>query len=184
MQDNFNTPLVSVLMTAYNREKYIAEAIESVLKSTYANFELIIVDDCSKDNTVAIAKSYVSKDQRIRLFVNDKNIDQFPNRNKAAAYAKGDIIMWLDSDDTIKADGIEYIVQQFNRFPNAQFALLYLKKDVTTPTCLSPAESIRKHFFDSNHLLVGPGGTAIRTDLFKKSGGYPTRIWRCRRLLF
>ena len=51
-------PLVSILMTAYNREKYIAEAIESVLASTYKNFELIIVDDCSKDGTVAIAKTY------------------------------------------------------------------------------------------------------------------------------
>ena len=51
-------PLVSVLMTAYNREKYIAEAIESVLASTCKNFELIIVDDCSADNTVAIARGY------------------------------------------------------------------------------------------------------------------------------
>ena len=59
-------PLVSVLMTAYNREKYIAEAIESVLASTYKNFELIIVDDCSKDKTVEIARRYAKKDQRIK----------------------------------------------------------------------------------------------------------------------
>lgn len=65
-------PLLSVLMTAFNREKYIAEAIESVLASTYTNFELIIVDDCSKDNTVNIAKSYEQKDQRVKVYINEK----------------------------------------------------------------------------------------------------------------
>ena len=66
-----DSPLVSVLMTAYNREKYIAEAIESVLASTYTNFELIIVDDCSTDKTVEIAKSYEVKDNRIKVYIND-----------------------------------------------------------------------------------------------------------------
>ena len=167
-------PLVSVLMTAYNRQKYIAEAIESVLKSTYSNFELIIVDDCSTENTVAIAEKFAIKDSRIQLYVNEKNLDQFPNRNKAAGYAKGDLIMCVDSDDTIKPDGIEYVVDQFNNFPNAQFALIYGQRDVEVPTCFSPEESIRKHFYKSNHLLVGPGGTAIKTKFFKKIGGFPT----------
>jgi glycosyltransferase involved in cell wall biosynthesis len=59
--DGNNSPLVSVLMTAYNREKYIAEAIESVLASTFTNFELIIVDDCSADQTVSIARAIRNK---------------------------------------------------------------------------------------------------------------------------
>ena len=63
-------PLVSVLMTAYNREKYISEAIESVLSSTFKNFELIIVDDGSVDNTVKIARGYELKDSRIKVFTN------------------------------------------------------------------------------------------------------------------
>ena len=54
-------------MTAYNREKYIGEAIESVLASTYPNFELVIVDDASADRTVEIARSYASRDQRVKL---------------------------------------------------------------------------------------------------------------------
>ena len=64
-------PIVSVLMTAYNRENYIGEAIESVLASTLQDFELIIVDDCSKDKTVDIAKSYEAKDSRIKIYIND-----------------------------------------------------------------------------------------------------------------
>lgn len=60
------TPMVSVLMTAYNREKYISEAIESVLESSYNDFELVIVDDCSSDKTVEIAKQFEAKDNRVR----------------------------------------------------------------------------------------------------------------------
>ena len=69
---NEKIPLVSVLMTSFNREKYIGEAIESVLASTYTNFELIITDDRSTDNTVTIAKTFGSKDQRVKLFINER----------------------------------------------------------------------------------------------------------------
>ena len=78
------TPLVSVLMTAYNREKYIAEAIESVLASTFQDFELIIVDDCSRDHTVEIVRRYTS-DPRLQVHVNEKNLGDYPNRNRAAS---------------------------------------------------------------------------------------------------
>ena len=85
----YEQPDGSVLMTAYNRELYIAEAIESVLASTYQDFELIIVDDGSKDKTVAIAKKYESKDSRVKVFVNEQNLGDYPNRNKAASFASG-----------------------------------------------------------------------------------------------
>ncbi len=75
--------LISILMTAYNREHYITEAIESVLASTYQNWELIIVDDGSKDDTVSIAKSYAAEDARIKVHVNEKNLGDYPNRNRA-----------------------------------------------------------------------------------------------------
>src|SRR5258705_9727856 len=94
-------PFVSVLMTAYNREKYIGEAIKSVLASGYTNFELIIVDDCSGDNTVTIAKTFEQRDARIKVYVNEKNLGDYPNRNKAAGYENGEFIMYLDSDDPI-----------------------------------------------------------------------------------
>src|SRR6476646_10196463 len=96
--------LVSVLMTAYNREKYIAEAVESVLASTYTNFELIVVDDGSTDNTVTIAKSFEARDYRIKLYINEKNLGDYPNRNKAAGYASGEYIVFVDSDDWMLKD--------------------------------------------------------------------------------
>lgn len=167
--------MVSVLMTAYNREKYIGEAIESVLASTYSNFELIIVDDCSSDRTVDIARKYENIDPRIKIYVNEKNLDQFPNRNKAASYAKGEFLMCVDSDDTIQPDAIRYIIQQFIKYPAARFSLIYGLNDIDQPVCLSPYECVRKHFFRSSHLHVGPGGTIVKTDYFKLIGGFPIK---------
>jgi glycosyltransferase involved in cell wall biosynthesis len=171
---DINNPLVSVLMTAYNREKYIAEAIESVLASTYKNFELIIVDDYSKDKTVEIARGFENKDTRIKLFVNDQNLGQFENRNRAAGYACGELQMWADSDDTLKPDAIEYIVEQFEKYPSAKFSLIYGHDDIKSATCLSSEEIVRRHFYGNVTLHVGPGGTVIRRDFFKWIGGYPT----------
>ena len=91
-----NAPLVSVLLTAFNREKYIAEAIESVLSSTFNNYELIIVDDASTDKTVEIIKGYAAKDSRIRFYVNETNLGDYPNRNKIATYATGKYIKYID----------------------------------------------------------------------------------------
>src|SRR5690348_3619706 len=80
MNETSTSPIVSVLMTAYNREKYISQAIESVLRSSLTNFELIIVDDVSKDRTVEIARNYAAKDNRVLVFVNEKNLGDYGNR--------------------------------------------------------------------------------------------------------
>jgi len=92
---------VSILTTVYNREKHLAACINSVLACSYQDWELIIVDDVSTDASVAIAKSYEQKDARIKVYVNDKNLGDYPNRNKAASYAKGKYIKYLDADDII-----------------------------------------------------------------------------------
>jgi glycosyltransferase involved in cell wall biosynthesis len=91
--------LVSVIMPNYNCEKYIDETIQSVLAQTYTNWELLIVDDCSKDNSVEIIKSYQAKDDRIKLLINEKNSGAAASRNWALRDAKGKWIAFLDSDD-------------------------------------------------------------------------------------
>ena len=101
-------PLVSVLMTAYNREKYIAEAIESVLASTYTNFELIIIDDGSVDNTVQIIESFVAlHSQNIKFFKNESNLGLVGNWNKCIDLATGDWIKFVFQDDYITFDCLE-----------------------------------------------------------------------------
>ena len=90
--------LVSIIMPSYNTAKYIGESIESVQRQTYQNWELIIVDDCSTDNTDEVVKSYLS-DERINYFKNEKNSGAAVSRNRALREAKGKWIAFLDSDD-------------------------------------------------------------------------------------
>ncbi len=92
-------PLVSIIMPAYNRADYIAQAIESVLAQTYTNWELIIIDDASTDQTAEIIRSYVIKDSRIRLLQNDANRGISFTRNRGIAESNGTHIAMLDSDD-------------------------------------------------------------------------------------
>ena len=89
--------LVSIIMPSYNTAKYIKDSIESVLSQTYTNWELIIVDDCSTDNTDEVVGKF--SDGRIRYFKNEKNSGAAVSRNKALREAKGRWIAFLDSDD-------------------------------------------------------------------------------------
>lgn len=169
-----NKPLVSILMTSYNREKYIAEAIESVLASTYNNFELIIVDDCSTDHTVAIARSYKELDSRIQLFQNEKNLGDYPNRNKAASYASGKYIKYLDSDDLIYPHGLEVFVTAMETHPHAALGLIS-KNPLPLqpfPILLTPAAAYQKHFFETGILGYGPSGSIIVREVFEKLNGF------------
>ena len=93
-------PTVSVLLTAFNRERFIGPAIESVLAQTFADFELLVVDDCSTDGTVQVARGYLS-DPRVRLVQNERNLGDYPNRNHAATFAVGEYIKYHDSDDVM-----------------------------------------------------------------------------------
>jgi glycosyltransferase involved in cell wall biosynthesis len=92
-------PKVSVLMAAYNTEKYIKDSIESILDQTFKDFELIILDDASKDSTWKIIKDYESKDSRVRVFQNEKNLTISPTRNKLIGLSTADYIAWQDADD-------------------------------------------------------------------------------------
>ena len=92
-------PLISVIMAVYNSEKYLTEAIESVLNQTFSNFEFIIVNDGSKDGSEDIIKKYLKKDSRIIYLKNNKNLGQSITRNKAIKKATGKYIAIVDSDD-------------------------------------------------------------------------------------
>jgi len=100
-------PLISVIMPAYNAEKYIAKSIESVLEQTYVNFELIIVNDASTDNTDAIIDKYCKKDSRITKYLNSKNSGVAYTRNFGIEKANGEWITFLDSDDLWREDKLQ-----------------------------------------------------------------------------
>ena len=100
-------PLVSIITPLYNSEKYIAETIESVLAQTYSNWEMIIVDDCSKDNSTKIVEEYQKKDRRIKLYRNEINKGVSYTRNRAIDLSQGKYIAFLDSDDLWKKEKLE-----------------------------------------------------------------------------
>lgn len=92
-------PLVSVITPAYNAERFIRETIESVRAQTYENWEMIIVDDVSTDNTVAIIQQYEQLDKRIKLVLLTENSGSAITRNAAMDHASGRYLAFLDSDD-------------------------------------------------------------------------------------
>jgi glycosyltransferase involved in cell wall biosynthesis len=92
-------PLISIITPSYNSAPYIKETIESVLQQTYPNWEMIIVDDCSTDDSKEIVKRYIQEDKRIKLISNQENIGVAQSRNRAIEEANGDYIALLDSDD-------------------------------------------------------------------------------------
>ncbi|MCD8503278.1 MAG: glycosyltransferase [Bacillaceae bacterium] len=98
-KNNENQSLVSIITPAFNSARFIAEAIESVIAQTYSNWEMIIVDDCSTDQTVETVKKYVEKDSRIKLVQLANNSGPAVARNTAMKQAKGQYLAFLDSDD-------------------------------------------------------------------------------------
>lgn len=98
---------VSIIMPNYNCEKFISESITSVLNQTYEDWELLIVDDCSTDNSAEIIKSFCDGDDRIKLFVNEQNQGAASSRNWALREATGKWIAFLDSDDIWLAEKLQ-----------------------------------------------------------------------------
>ena len=97
-----NLPLVSVIMSVYNGEKYLVQAIYSILNQTYQNFEFIIIEDCSTDNSLDILEEYAKKDSRIKIIKKEKNIGIkgfIENLNLGISIAKGKYIARMDQDD-------------------------------------------------------------------------------------
>jgi glycosyltransferase involved in cell wall biosynthesis len=170
---NTNQPLVSVLMTVYNRELYIAEAIDSVINSTYQNWELIIVDDRSTDTSLDIAKQYEARDKRISVYLNEENLGDYPNRNKAASYAKGIFINYVDADDAIYPFGLEQMVYYMQKNPNAAIGICrHNDPTVMYPVVYDKEAAIKEHFLTKSFLTNAPGSVVIRKSCFDAIGGF------------
>jgi glycosyltransferase involved in cell wall biosynthesis len=161
-------------MTAYNREKYIAEAIESVLNSSYHHFELIIVDDGSTDKTIAIAKNYAREDSRVFVYENAINLGDYPNRNKAASYAKGKYLKYVDADDYIYSTGLEVLVQMMEKFPGAGWGLCSLEQYIKKPFPfeLNPREAYEYNYLGPGLFHKAPLSSIIKREVFESEGGF------------
>lgn len=167
-------PSVSILMTAYNREKYIAAAMESVLVSDFTDFELLVVDDCSTDNTLSIAREYEQKDKRIRVYKNEENLGDYNNRNKAASYANGKYLKYVDSDDLIYPHGLGVMVRAMEQFSDAAIGIISgnNQDERPFPYQLQPKEAYQLNFYTTGIFNTGPTGLIFRTSSFREVGGF------------
>jgi glycosyltransferase involved in cell wall biosynthesis len=170
--------LVSVIMPAYNVEKYINEAIESLLIQTYNNLEIIIVDDCSDDKTVNIIKKFASKDKRIRLYKNKKNRKITYSLNKGLKYATGNFIARMDADDIASSNRIEQQMDFLEK--NKHIGLVgtqQLNIDSDGSVLGKSKKVINRDLLKKTLLLASPiphPTWLVRKSVFEKVGGYHT----------
>ena len=123
------SPLFSVLIANYNNGKYLQEAIDSVLAQTYTNWEVVIVDDKSTDNSFEIYNKY-DGDKRFRIYFNEKNQGCGFTKRRCAELAEGDICGFLDPDDTLMPNALETMIKA--HIDNSNLSLIYSRYNIIT----------------------------------------------------
>lgn len=170
-------PIVSVLVTIYNRERWLEACLDSILASTWQDFEVVVVDDGSQDGSAEIAERYAAMDGRIRFLRNEANLGDYPNRMRAAELARGKYLKYVDSDDLIYPHSLAIMVEAMEAHPEAALGLSHSlpEEEEPYPWCLSPEAAWRKQFLGRGCLSCGPTGAIIRREAFVESGGF--RDW-------
>ena len=110
-------PLVSIILPCYNAERFLSEALASVLAQTYAQLEVVAVDDGSDDGTAEVLRQAAIRDNRLRVLVNERNLGIIRTLNRAVAETKGEFIARMDADDTVGPDRIERQVEVLRTRP-------------------------------------------------------------------
>lgn len=171
------SPLFTVATITYNSSKWVRQSIESVLASSYENFEYIISDDCSSDDTWEIIQQY--KDPRIRAWQNEKNLGEYPNRNKVLQAARGKYIIYIDGDDILYKLTLGNLAAYVAYFPEA--GMVWGVEDVYFPNVVfpylfTPEEVIR--FMYTIKCTIGYTGlaeTLFKVEALRKHGGFSTK---------
>jgi glycosyltransferase involved in cell wall biosynthesis len=121
--------LVSILIPNYNKAKYIGETLDSILAQTYTNWECIVVDDHSTDNSWEILENYASKDARFKIYKRPNHLPKGGNvcRNYAFELSKGEFIQWFDSDDLLDSNNLNYKQKELTSDAALDFVICNLK---------------------------------------------------------
>jgi len=173
-------PLISILVAAYNAEKYIAEALDSCLAQTYSPIEIIVVNDSSKDNTEKIALEYATKDNRIKVFTHP-NMGAALTRNRGIELAKGEWIAILDGDDVLFPHTIEEQFKYQQIHPKAVVVSdwgYYIGENskiigkYAYPYDLTNYEQCQKYLKEKRMINILHAGTIYRRDVILGFGGY------------
>ena len=167
-------PILSVLVTVYNRDRFIDATLRSILGSTFQDFEVIVVDDASSDHSWALANNIAEQDERVHVYLNKVNLGDYGNRAMAASLARGKYIKYVDSDDLIYPHSLAIMVESMEAYPDAALALSHSMPEDSSPYpwCLTPEQTYCKHFLGRGCLSCGPTGAIIKKETFDAVGGF------------
>tara|TARA_S200000501_G_scaffold378470_1_gene441238 strand:- start:1784 stop:2614 length:831 start_codon:yes stop_codon:yes gene_type:complete len=165
--ENINSPLVSVIMNCHNGQKFLKEAVVSIVNQTYEKFELIFFNNFSSDQSENIVKSF--NDKRIKYFNSESYLNLYQARNEALKYSKGEYVTFLDTDDLWENNKIEKQLEFFKRNKNAK--ILY-----TNYYLFTSSKTDKKIFFKNQKSsgkitqeLLNSYSVGIITTMVKKS---------------
>jgi len=143
------SPKVSVCIPVYNREDFIADAIESVLQQTFTNFELIVTDNCSTDNTPQIVQSYAQQDRRIIYYRNEHDLGICSSMNRAILLSRGEYIKFLFSDDKLAPECLDIFVDKMDKHQDVSLITSFTQ-------CIGNSDAIRdQSYFPGTGKLDG-----------------------------
>lgn len=175
-------PLVSIVTPVYNGEKYLAECIESVLDQTYGNWEYVIVNNCSTDRTLQIARKYEEQDKRIRIHQNADFLDLIPNWNHSLRQISHDskYCKVVHSDDCLFPECVQRMVHLAEMNPTVGIVGCYVLKGTSVKCCglpyastvVSGREICRSRLLGGPYLFGSPTSLLIRSDLIRSSKAF------------
>ena len=137
-------PEISLIMSVYNGEAYLAEAVDSVIQQTFTDWELIVIDDCSNDGTAEILSRYAEQDERVKVYTNEQNLRLPSSLNKALSLARGRYVARMDADDICLPNRLQ-----------KQFAFMESHPDVALSSC---------RFMTLKNGVIASGGCGGRGD--------------------
>ena len=184
-QSKPDKPKITVIIPIYNGEKYVEQAINSVISQSYENWELILIDDGSTDNSLAILKRFSQLDNRINV-ITQKNSGQSAARNRGASIAKGKYLSFLDQDDYFSKRHLEQLVMYMNSHEDIGMAYsdaeiidetgdhIFNQGASQFPPEFHPPKSIIECI--ERDLFILPGTILIRKELFLDVGGFDTDL--------
>jgi len=179
---NLERPRVSVGIPAYNGEKYISTAVESVLAQTWADFELYVIDDASTDETLSKVRRY--GDPRLRIINNEKNVGQEGNWNRVLREARGEFIKLLPQDDVLHPDCLRKQVEIFDNPANSSVVLTCCSRNIIDANGrilikrsfrnrrgrIQGLQAVRESVRSGTNLIGEPGSVLMKSDILPRAG--------------
>jgi len=167
--------MISIIMVAYNAEKFLKPAIESVINQSISDWELLVVIDPSQDNTIKIAREF-ERDKKVNVIVNEKRLGISTSRNIGIKNSKGDYICFLDSDDIYENDKLEKQIDFMNKHDVAMIYTDYTEINENG----KELEKVISDDFDiellKDHNFIPCGSVMIRKSIVERVGGFDSAI--------